>query len=526
MGDYIADNNTLTILAGQSSGTINISLPSDNIYEGDESFEVALSNAVNATLSAIDNSSTITITEDDALPILSVSAANTAEDNGSMVLTVDISEESAFVTNFTLSTSSSLINPATAGTDYTSFTNAPYSIAAGQTSTTINVPITDDSISEPDLETFTVTVANSDNNSGTGANSSTIVGILDNDDDPFVNIATTTAGSEDNATANITVSLSSPSEKVTSVNFATSNGTAIAGDDYTANSGSVSIAAGDNSTSIPITILTDNLDEATEQLTVTLTNPQNAQAGSRMVGTLNISDSASTNPPVVSIVDTAVNEGAGSVALTVSLNPVSGQNIDVDFTTINGTALAAGDYIADNNTLTILAGQNSGTINISLPNDNIYEGNETFEVALSNAVNATLSATDNSSTITIIEDEPFPEVTLSQSHSFAEGIDNGTVTVHLSQASAFDVSVDLSAVAGTASSPLDFTQFDNATVTFVANVDPLSKSYDFLITDDSLPEYAETFNIVLSNPQSFTWKFIINNNSNYGCRCRSLNINK
>ena len=113
-------------------------------------------------------------------------------------------------------------------------------------------------------------------------------------------------------------------------------------------------------------------------------------------------------------------------------------------------------YVADNDTLTIPAGQSSGTINISLPNDNIYEGNEAFEVALSNPVNATLSTTDNASTITINEDEPFPEVTLSQSHSFAEGTDNGTVTVHLSQASAFNVSVDLSAVSGTASSPLDF----------------------------------------------------------------------
>ncbi len=167
VGDYVADNDTLTILAGQSSGTITISLPSDNIYEGNEDFEVALSNAVNATLSTTDNSSTITIIEDDPLPILSVSAANTAEDNSSMVLTVDISQESAFATNFTLTTSTSSINPATAGNDYTSFTNAPYSIVAGQTSRTINVPIVDDSISEPDLETFTVTVVNSDNNSGT-----------------------------------------------------------------------------------------------------------------------------------------------------------------------------------------------------------------------------------------------------------------------------------------------------------------------------------------------------------------------
>ena len=502
VGDYVADNDTLTILAGQSSGTITISLPSDNIYEGDEDFELALSNAVNATLSVTDNSSTITITEDDALPILSVSAPNTAEDNGSMVLTVDISQESAFATNFTLTTSTSSINPANAGNDYTSFTNAPYSIVAGQTSTTINVPIVDDSISEPDLETFTVTVANSDNNSGTGANSSTIVGIVDNDDDPFINIATTTAGSEDNATVNVTISLSATSEKVTSVTFSSSDGTAIAGDDYTATNGSVSIAAGDNSTSIPITILTDSLDEATEQLSVTLTNPQNAQAGSRMVGTVNISDSASTNPPIVSIADTSVNEGAGSVALTVSVNPASGQDIDVDYTTVNGTALAPGDFSADNQTLTIPAGMTSGTITINLPNDSIYEGNETFEVALSNAVNATLSATDNSSTITINEDEPFPEVTLSQSHSFAEGTDNGTVTVHLSQASAFDVSVDLSAVAGTASSPLDFTQFDNATVTFAANVDPLSKDYDFLISDDNVAEYTENFDIILSNPQN------------------------
>ena len=502
VGDFIADNQTLTIPAGQTSGTITINLPDDSIYEGDESFEVALSNSVNATLSATDNSSTITINENETLPILSVSAPNTAEDNGSMVLTVDISQASAFATNFTLTTSTSSINPATAGNDYTSFTAAPYSIAAGQTNTTINVPIVDDSVSEPDLETFTVAVVNSDNNSGIGPNSSTIVGIVDNDDDPFINIATTTAGSEDNATVNVTISLSATSEKVTSVTFATSDGTAIAGDDYTATNGSVSIAAGDNSTSIPITILTDSLDEATEQLTVTLTNPQNAQAGSRMVGTVNISDSASTNAPVLSIADTSVNEGAGSVALTVSVNPVSGQDIDVDYTTVNGTALAVGDFIADNQTLTIPAGQTSGIITINLPNDSIYEGNESFEVALSNSVNATLSATDNSSTITINEDEPFPVVTLSQSHSFVEGIDNGTVTVQLSQASAFNVSVDLSAVSGTASSPLDFTQFDNATVTFVANVDPLTKSYDFLISDDNVPEYTENFDIVLSNPQN------------------------
>ena len=172
-----------------------------------------------------------------------------------MAVTVDISGASAFATNFTFSTSTSSINPATTGNDYTSFTAAPYSIAAGQTSTTINVPIIDDSVSEPDLETFTVTVVNSDNNSGTNSSSSTVVGIIDNDDDPFVNIAATTAGTEDNSTVNVMVSLSATSEKVTSVAFSTADGTARAGNDYTAKSGTATIPAGDNSTLIPITSL-------------------------------------------------------------------------------------------------------------------------------------------------------------------------------------------------------------------------------------------------------------------------------
>ena len=81
--------------------------------------------------------------------------------------------------------------------------------------------------------------------------------------------------------------------------------------------------------------------------------------------------------------------------------------------------------------------------------------------------------------------------------------------MHLSQASAFNVSVDLSAVSGTASSPLDFTQFDNATVTFVANVDPLSKDFDFIINDDNVAEYTENFNINLSNPQNASLREVV-----------------
>ena len=73
-----------------------------------------------------------------------------------------------------------------------------------------------------------------------------------------------------------------------------------------------------------------------------------------MVGTVNITI-VHLQTTCLSIADISVNEGAGSVALTVSVN-LSGQNIDVDYATVNGTALAVGDF-ADNDTLTFLRGK-------------------------------------------------------------------------------------------------------------------------------------------------------------------------
>ena len=181
--------------------------------------------------------------------------------------------------------------------------------------------------------------------------------------------------------------------------------------------------------------MTDNLDEATENFQINITSRTNALQGT-LTGTVNISDSASTNPPVLSIADASVSEGAGSVALTVSVNPVSGQDIDVDYTTVNGTALAVGDFIADNQTLTIPVGQTSGTITINLPDDSIYEGDESFEVALSNSVNANSSATDTPSTITINENETLPILSVSAPNT-AEDNASMVLTVDISQASAF-----------------------------------------------------------------------------------------
>ena len=85
------------------------------------------------------------------------------------------------------------------------------------------------------------------------------------------------SANENNATTNLTVTLSAASGKDVTVDYATSDGTATAGSDYTATSGTLTISAGDTTGTIGITVLADNLDEdLAETLTVTLSNATNA----------------------------------------------------------------------------------------------------------------------------------------------------------------------------------------------------------------------------------------------------------
>jgi RHS repeat-associated protein len=87
-----------------------------------------------------------------------------------------------------------------------------------------------------------------------------------------------------------TVLLSQPSANTVTVTYATSNGTATAGSDYTAKSGSITFAPGDTSESVSITVLNDSLDETNETVTLTLSSPTNATLGTPNPATLVIQD--------------------------------------------------------------------------------------------------------------------------------------------------------------------------------------------------------------------------------------------
>ena len=128
--------------------------------------------------------------------------------------------------------------------------------------------------------------------------------------------------------------------------------------------------------------------------------------------------------PIASINSVTVVEGsaASTVAnLTVTLSAASTQNVTVQYATTDGTAKAGTDYTATTGTLTIAAGQTTGTISIPIVNNNINEAVEKFTVTLSNPVNATIAT--GTGTVTISDTLQSSTMT-----TLAAGVENLTLT--------------------------------------------------------------------------------------------------
>ncbi|AFY61366.1 glycoside hydrolase family 9 protein [Synechococcus sp. PCC 6312] len=419
---------------------------------------------------------------------------------------------------------------------------------------------------------------------------------------------------EDKGNAVFTVTLSQASTTPVTVSFATTNGTAIASQDYTSRTGTLTFNPGERSKTISVPILNDTLVENNETFTVRLSNAQQATIA-KTTGTATITDNdvpPSPPLPTLSINDVSVGEDRGNGVFTVSLSQASTTPVTVSFATANGTATAGQDYTSRTGTLTFNPGERSKTISVPILNDTLVENNETFTVRLSNSQQATIAKTTGTATIidndiappplpnqavtfnivsdwnsgftgnfnitnratqtvngwTLKFDAPFTitniwnaEIVSRQGNTYTiknasfngtlnpnqtisfgfngnnpnnvttppsnlvfngnsiqpppslptltvndltvtEGLNaNAVFTVNLSQASSNSITVNYGTQSGTATAGQDFT---NRTGTLTFAPGETSKTIAIPIIDDTLQEYPETFSLVLSSPTQAT----------------------
>jgi hypothetical protein len=188
----------------------------------------------------------------------------------------------------------------------------------------------------------------------------------------------------------ITVNLSNPSAQTITVNYATSNGSATSGSDYTASSGTLTFTPGDISETFNVTITDDSIYEGSETVNIALSSPSNATRGSPSTAVLTINDNETQPTVAFSSATYPVGENAGPATITVDLSGASSQTITVNYATSNGSATAGSDYTAASGTLTFNPGDISKTFNVTITDDSIFEGSETVNLALTSPANATL----------------------------------------------------------------------------------------------------------------------------------------
>jgi chitinase len=243
--DYDATAQRVTFAGAESAHAAGITLFDDVLDENDETLNASIGSALGGASIGAPASIAATILDNDPTPALgvdnngcSVTEGNSASVNCAFV--VRLAAVSGRAVSFTTGTGG---GTATAGTDYTAHTNIVRTLNAGLPTLTVLVPVLGDTQVEPS-ETFLLNVTGVTNATpGSFSATGTIL-----NDDTAVNAGSlrvrnaTVEVIETRANVTIEIERVGGSEGAASVNFASSNGSALAAFDYVATSGTLNWA--------------------------------------------------------------------------------------------------------------------------------------------------------------------------------------------------------------------------------------------------------------------------------------------
>ena len=310
-----------------------------------------------------------------------------------------------------------------------------------------------------------------------------------------------TEGDSGSVTAVFTVTLAPTSTMIVEVDYATSDGTALAGSDYTAISDTLTFNPGETVKYIEVSVLGDGDDESDETFLVELSNPLNADLlDAEATGTI-VDDDGLSSLTISNQTVLEGNTGTTAMEFTVSLSPPSASIVSVDYALADGTAEAGSDYTAISDTLTFNPGETEQTISVDVLGDVVDEGaSETFSVQLSDPVNANIANGTATGTIT---DDDFAQLRAQAGPSVLEGdvgITPAVFTVTLSTPADYVITVDYAVSSGYgedgATAGEDFVPI-SGTLTFQPG--ETAQTYTVQVIGDTDGESDEYFSSLLSN---------------------------
>jgi len=313
-----------------------------------------------------------------------------------------------------------------------------------------------------------------------------------------INNPTTT----ETGTIDFTVSLSHAASQAVTVDYATANNSAIAGNDYVSKTGTVTFNANTNADqTISVTINSDGIYEGTsETFYVNLTNPSSNAAIGDNQGIGTITDNESQPSVTLNSSGSPLAENGGTATITATLSNLSYQDVTANLG-FSGTAIVGTDY-TKSDSIVISAGNTSNTMTLTSTDDLLDEDNETIIVDISSVTNGTENGSQQQ-TATITDNDPSPSLSINDvtANEGNSGTSIYDFTVTLSEASGRTVTVDYATSNGTAVDS-DYTTVSSTTLTF--NPGDTTKTVSVTVNGDSSYESNEAFNVDLSNPSNAT----------------------
>ncbi len=473
----LSNGASITIAAGQTSGTVTVDAPTDDVYQDGETLTVNVTGAQGGNYENLDLGNSVDTQVNDTIDTTTVTLTAPAEVNEGGQITYTATVNNAPETDLVLTLSN----------------GASITIAAGQTEGTVTVDApTDDVYQDGEILTVGITDAQDGNYEDLNLGNSVDTQVNDTIDTTAV---TLTAPAEVNEGGQITYTATVNNAPETDLVLTLSNGA------------SITIAAGQTSGTVTVDAPSDDVFVDAETLTVGI---DSAQGGN--FENLDTSDTASTlvNDTTdtvfaqISVDKTSVAEG-GEITYTVTLvdangNPVtlpSGASVTLALDW-SGTASAADvDNLPPSVTIT---GDSQQSFTVNTINDGVYENSENLSVVISGVTDVDNSleqleiGSNNSADTTILDAQDAPVVGIVADQSSVTEGETAAFTVSIDQVADEDVVVNFT-YSGVAEDGSDFTGVASVTIPAGSTSVPL----DISTINDGIYEGAEDFTVTIDS---------------------------
>ncbi|WP_325049864.1 beta strand repeat-containing protein, partial [Legionella septentrionalis] len=351
----LSNGEVITILAGETSGSVTFPAPTDDAYIDADSQTISISSAAGGNYEQLDTSDTATITVQDTIDTTTVTLGDvTVNEGGTITLTANVNN--APQTDLTLTLSNGEI----------------ITILAGQTSGSVTFPApTDDAYIDADSQTISISNATGGNYESLNTSDTATITVQDTIDTTTVTLGDVTV----NEGGTITLTANVNNAPQTDLTLTLSNGEVIM------------ILAGQTSGSVTFPAPTDDayIDAGSQTIGISSAAGGNyEQLDTSDTATITVQDTIDTT--TVTLGDVTVNEG-GTITLTANVN--NAPETDLTLTLSNGEII------------TILAGQTSGSVTFAAPTDDAYLDAGTQTISISNATGGNYEQLDTSDTATI-----------------------------------------------------------------------------------------------------------------------------